>query len=170
MSDLSHDAHTGPIKSPSQLLWTAVFSFVVPVFLIIGLVYYVTSANKPAAGAVDSELATAIRIQRVGSVELSTGPKELKTGEQVFKAQCSGCHATGALGSPKFQDEAAWAPRIKTGFDALLNSAVKGKGAMSPQVGAMTELEVARGMVYMVNAAGGKFEEPAAPAAAASAK
>ena len=59
---MSHDSHTGPIKTPAQLLWTSFFSFVVPVFVIIGLVYYVTSAFKPAAGSDTSELATAIRI------------------------------------------------------------------------------------------------------------
>jgi hypothetical protein len=70
MSDHAHDSHTGPIKTPAQLLWTSFFSFVGPIFIIIGLVYYVTSGDKPAAGAVDPELATAQRIQRVGTVEL----------------------------------------------------------------------------------------------------
>ncbi|MDZ4356318.1 MAG: cytochrome c5 family protein, partial [Variovorax sp.] len=70
MSDHAHDSHTGPIKTPAQLLWTSFFSFVAPIFIIIGLVYYVTSGDKPAAGAVDPELATAQRIQRVGTVML----------------------------------------------------------------------------------------------------
>ena len=55
MSDHAHDSHTGPIKTPAQLLWTSFFSFVAPVFVIIGLVYYVTSDNKPAAGAGERE-------------------------------------------------------------------------------------------------------------------
>ena len=80
------------------------------------------------------------------------------------------CHGTGAAGAPKFGDAAAWGPRIATGFDALLNSALKGKNAMPPQGGGETsDLEVARGVVYMANHAGAKFEEPKAPAAAASA-
>ena len=32
------EAHTGPIKTPKQLLLAAFFSFVVPIFAIIGLV------------------------------------------------------------------------------------------------------------------------------------
>ena len=61
MSDNHHDsaheeAHTGPIKTPKQLLLAAFFSFVVPIFLIIGLVTYVTSANKTAPGS-DTEKA-----------------------------------------------------------------------------------------------------------------
>ncbi len=168
MSDNSHEeSHTGPIKTPKQLVWASIFAFVVPVFIIIGLVSYVTSANKPAAGAVNTEKAVAERLQKVGSVEIRDANRPLKSGEEVFKAQCAACHATGAAGAPKFQDVAAWAPRIKTGLDALLNSALKGKNAMAPQGGGdHSDVEIARAVVYMTNAAGAKFEEPKAPAAA----
>ena len=172
MSDHAHDSHTGPIKTPAQLLWTSFFSFVVPVFVIIGLVYYVTSGEKPAAGAVDPELATAQRIQKVGSVVLqaSSGPRALATGEQVYNAQCAACHATGAAGAPKFGDAGAWGPRLGQGYEGLLNSALKGKNAMAAQSGgAHSDYEIGRAVVYMANAAGGKLEEPAAPAGAAAA-
>ncbi|MDO8370429.1 MAG: cytochrome c5 family protein, partial [Polaromonas sp.] len=53
--------HSGPIKTPKQLLLAVFFSFVVPVFAIIALVYYVSSDNKPAAGAGDLEKAVAQR-------------------------------------------------------------------------------------------------------------
>ena len=90
-----------------------------------------------------------------------------RSGEEVFKAVCSACHAVGALGSPKFGDAAAWGPRIKTGYEALLNSALKGKNNMPAQGGGDTSnLEVGRALVYMVNNSGGKFEEPKAPAEA----
>ena len=45
------EAHTGPIKTPKQLLLAVGYSFILPVFVIIGLVYYVTSDNKPQAGS-----------------------------------------------------------------------------------------------------------------------
>ena len=162
------EAHTGPIKTPKQLLAAVFFSFVVPIFAIIGLVYYVTSANKPAAGAVDTEKAVAMRIQKIGSVEIRDANRALKSGEEVYKAQCVACHAAGVAGAPKFGDAGAWAPRIKTGFEALWNSSLKGKGAMGAQGGGDYEdLEIGRAVVYMTTAAGGKFAEPAAPAAAA---
>jgi cytochrome c5 len=67
-------------------------------------------------------------------------------------------------------DEAAWAPRVKTGVDALLTSVLKGKGAMPPQGGGdATDYEIARAVVFMANKSGAKFDEPKAPAAAASA-
>lgn len=167
MSDHAHDSHTGPIKTPAQLLWTSFFFFVAPVFVIIGLVYYVTSDTKPAAGAVDPELATAMRIQKVGSVELRDANRPLATGEAVYTAQCSACHAAGLAGAPKFGDAAAWGPRIATGYEALLNSALKGKNAMGAQGGgAFSDIEIGRAVVHLANAAGGKFAEPQAPAAA----
>ncbi|MDP2096220.1 MAG: c-type cytochrome [Hydrogenophaga sp.] len=167
MSDHAHESHTGPIKTPAQLLWTSFFSFVAPIFIIIGLVYYVTSGDKPAAGAVDPELATAIRIQRVGSVELRDANRPLQAGDAVYKAQCAACHDSGLAGAPKFGDAAAWAPRVTTGYETLLTSALKGKGAMGAQAGgAFSDIEIGRAVVHMANAGGGKFVEPAAPAAA----
>lgn len=167
MSDNHHEeAHTGPIKNPKQLLSAVFFSFVVPVFAIIGLVMYVTSANKPAAGAVNQEKAIAERIQKVGMVEIRDANRPLKGGEDVYKAQCAACHATGAAGSPKLADAGAWSVRIKTGLDALVGSALKGKGAMAAQGGGeFNDTEIARAVVYMANAGGAKFQEPAAPAA-----
>ena len=176
MSDTSQanaheEDHTGPVKNPKQLLLAVFFSVVVPVFAIIGLVYFVTSDKKPAAGAVNMEKAVAARIQKIGAVEIRDANRQLKTGEEVFKAQCTACHTAGAAGAPKFGDATAWAPRIKTGYDALLNSALKGKGAMGAQGGGDFEpLEIGRAVVYMANAGGGKLDQPKAPATAEPAK
>ena len=170
MSDHEHDSHTGPIKTPAQLLWTSFFSFVAPIFIIIGLVYFVTSGNKPAAGAVDPELAKAIRIARVGSVELRDANRPLASGADVYTAQCAACHAAGLVGAPKFGDAAAWGPRIGQGYDLLLTHALQGKGAMAAQGGgAFSDIEIGRAVVHMANAGGAKFAEPAAPAAEAPA-
>ncbi|AOW12032.1 cytochrome C [Hydrogenophaga crassostreae] len=167
MSD--HDSHSGPIKTPAQLLWTSFFFFVAPIFIIIGLVYFVTSDDKPAAGAVDPELATAIRIQRIGSVELRDANRPLQSGDAVYTAQCAACHAAGVVGAPKFGDVAAWAPRLGQGYETLLTHALQGKGAMAAQGGgAFSDVEIGRAVVHMANAAGAKFAEPAAPAAGAT--
>ena len=159
--------HTGPIKNPKQLVLAVFFSFVIPIFVIIGLVYSVTSENKPAAGAVNVEKATAERIQKVGMVEIRDANREMKTGEEVYKAQCAACHAIGAAGAPKFADAAAWGARIATGLDALINSALKGKNAMGAQGGGdFSDYEISRAVVYLANAGGAKFEEPKKPEAA----
>ena len=169
MSDTSHteEDHTGPIKTPRQLLMAVFFSFVIPIFIIIGLVYYVTSHDKPAAGATNVEKSLEERIQKVGAVEIRDANREMTTGDAVYTAQCSACHANGAAGAPKFGDKAAWAPRIKTGFDALWNSALKGKNAMGAQGGGdFEDFEIARAVVYLANASGAKFPEPVKPEAA----
>jgi cytochrome c5 len=109
-------------------------------------------------------------------VEVRDANRPLRPGEEVFKGQCAACHATGAAGAPKLGDAAAWGPRLATGFEALVHSALKGKGAMAAQGGGdFDDTEIARGVAYMANQAGGKFEEPnrpnaegAAPAAAAA--
>ena len=37
----TEEAHTGPIKNPKQLLLAVFFSFLAPIFIIVGLVAYV---------------------------------------------------------------------------------------------------------------------------------
>jgi cytochrome c5 len=173
----THDdgPHEGPIKTPKQLILAVLYAFVVPIAVIVLLVSYVTTNHQPAAGsdAMTPESVSA-RIRPVGTVEVKD-PNDvaaMKTGEQVFAAQCTTCHTAGALGAPKFGDADAWAPRIKTGYAALLNSALHGKGNMPAQGGGdFTDLEVGRAVVYMANKEGANFEEPklAPPTAAASA-
>jgi cytochrome c5 len=164
--------HEGPIKTPKQLILAVLYAFVVPIFGIILLVMFVTADKRPSAGSDALEpKAVAERIHPVGMVEVkdATDLASLKTGEQVFAAQCTACHTAGALGAPKFGDAEAWAPRIKTGYEALVHSALAGKGQMTPQGGGdYSDYEIARAVVYMANKAGAKFAEPAAPAAAAS--
>ena len=174
MSDSQDHAasHEGPIKTPKQLIITVIAAFVVPIAIIVLLVNYVATGDSVGAGSQSmSEEAIAHRLQPVGMVELkdASGAGVVHTGEQVYTAVCAACHASGLAGAPKFGDEAAWAPRIKTGFDALLHSALKGKGAMGAQGGGeFSDYEVARGVVYMANHGGAKFDEPKMPAAAAS--
>ena len=177
MSDphADHDLpHEGPIKTLKQLLWAVVAAFVVPIVAIMLLVNYVVADKAPAAGSDGlSAQAVALRIQPVGRVEIkdASDPAALKSGEQVYAAQCVACHGTGVAGAPKLGDAVAWGPRVKTGYDALLVSALKGKGAMAAQGGGdFNDIEIGRAVVYLANQSGGKLDEPkvavAAPAAA----
>src|SRR5262245_56399068 len=167
------DSHEGLIRTPKQLVVVLVASFVLPVVIIIMLINFVAWDSKPGAGSdgLGAE-AVARRIAPVGVSDYKdvTDVKSMKTGEQVFQAQCTACHATGAVGAPKLGDEAAWGPRVKTGLDALMNSALKGKGNMPPQGGGdATDFEIARAVGFMANNSGAKFDGPKLPAAAASA-
>lgn len=165
MSENKHqEAHTGPIKTPKQVFWVSLAAFIVPVFVIIGLVSYVTSGSKSGAGTTQSEEKIAQRLQKIGSVEivLDEGDRPLKTGEEVYNAQCAACHATGVSDAPKFGDAGDWQPRLDQGYETLLKSSLEGKGAMAPQGGgAFSDLEIGRAVVYMANAAGGNLSDPA---------
>jgi cytochrome c5 len=161
-----HDAF---IKTPRQLITVVTLSFIVPILIIAALVSYVNRTVRTGAGstAMTAESIEA-RIKPVAGFSLKSadGPQVLRAGEDVYKAQCAACHEVGAAGAPKNGDLAAWAPRIKTGYDALLTSALKGKNAMSAQGGGeYSDAEIGRAVVYMANKSGAKFAEPQAPAA-----
>ena len=174
-SNSKHDdgPHEGPIKTPKQVIVAVIFSFIVPILVIVLLVTQVAVENRPAAGS-DGLTAEAIakRLQPVGTV-LVKDPGDvaaMKTGDQVYAAQCMACHTSGAAGAPKLADAAAWGPRIALGYEALLTSALKGKGAMGAQGGGdFSDLEIGRAVVYMANQAGAKFAEPTLPKAEAKA-
>ncbi len=175
MSDAAHDddSHEGPIKTPKQLIVAVVAAFVLPVVIIILLINYVAWGDKTGAGSNGlGEQAVTARIQPLGQVTVrdASAAAVVRTGEQVYQAVCTACHGSGAAGAPKTGDAAAWAPRIATGYEALLNSALKGKGAMAAQGGGeYSDLEIGRAVVYLANKGGAKFDEPKAPAPAASA-
>ena len=176
MSDAhaDHDLpHEGPIKTPKQLVWAIVAAFVVPIIAIIVLVNYVVADKMPAAGSTAlTPEAVAQRLQPVGRVEIkdASDVATLKTGEQVYAAQCVACHGSGAAGAPKLGDAAAWGPRVKSTYEVLLTSALKGKGAMAAQGGGdFSDVEIGRAVVYMANQGGGKFDEPKVAAAVAAA-
>lgn len=162
-------SHEGPIKTPKQLVLAIIWAHVIPIAGILLLVAFVVAQSLPSAGS-NAHTAESIarRIVPVGHVEVrdASDVASLKTGEQVFAAQCSACHTAGVAGAPKVGDAGAWAPRIATGYDALVHSALAGKGAMPPQGGGdFTDLEIGRAVVYMANKGGAHFEEPkAAPA------
>jgi cytochrome c5 len=173
---MSSNGHEPFIKTPKQLITVVALAFVVPIIIIIMLASWVNSGNRDGAGSNSTTPeAIAARIKPVAGLAIKGegGAKALKTGAEVYTAQCATCHAAGIAGSPKFGDSGAWAARIKTGYDALVNSALKGKGAMAAQGGGDYEdLEIARAVVHMANAAGGKFadaKDAPAPAAAPSA-
>lgn len=109
----------------------------------------------------DKEFGTLNNIRKVGSVEIKEARAEMRTGESVYSMQCSTCHKDGLVGAPKFGFASDWVARIPQGYEALLNSALHGKGAMGAQGGgAFEDVEIGRAVVYMANAGGANFEDP----------
>ena len=175
MSD-AHDEHESVIKTPKQLIAAVLAGFLVPIIGILLLVQFVSNDKKVSAGssALSAE-AVAARIQPVAdqgfTFKDASGPKQLQSGEAVYKMVCSACHATGAAGSPKFGDNGAWGPRLAQGYDTLVQHAVAGIRAMPAKGGNpdLDDVEVARAVVHMANGSGTQFKEPEVKAPAAPA-
>jgi len=173
---MSEAPHGAPIKTPGQLIAAVIAAFAIPIVVIWLLAYNVNQTVRTGAGtdeANDSTVATRIAPLAQVTVRDANAPHVYKTGEEVFKAVCSTCHATGAAGAPKFGDSSAWAPRIAQGFETLLHTALTGKGAMPARGGTTpddySDYEIARAVVYMADHGGANFPEPPAPAQGASA-
>jgi cytochrome c5 len=171
----SHGEHESPIRTPKQLIVTIVAAFLVPIVLLVLLAQYFTSGKQEGAGSqAQSPEAIAARIRPVAdegfTFKSASGPKQLQAGVEVYKA-CAACHASGAAGSPKFADAAAWSARIAQGYDTLVSHAINGIRGMPAKGGNpdLDDLEVARAVVHMANAAGAKFKEPEAKPAATAA-
>ena len=110
------------------------------------------------AGPALALAAAATPAPAVASVKIPPAPGKATSpaaGKATFEAVCNVCHGAGVAGAPKLGDRAAWAPRIKTGIEALHASALKGKGAMPPKGGnpALADADVKAAVDYMVAAA-----------------
>jgi cytochrome c5 len=175
MSEAHIEEHSSPIKTPKQLIIVILLSFLVPIILIVMLSQLLTTGIKtdkehPAL----SDEAVAARIKPVGQVEVTdpNAPKVAKSGKEVVDAVCGACHATGALNAPKIGDKASWGPHLGAGLEHLTQNAIKGVRQMPARGGNpdLTDVEIARAIVFMANQSGASFKEPAAPAADAKGK
>ncbi|MFZ9081916.1 MAG: c-type cytochrome [Burkholderiaceae bacterium] len=169
-SSENHEEHESPIRTPQQLIVVVALSFIVPIIVIVLLTKYVSSSVKVGAGsdALTPE-AIAERIAPIGRV--ATEPEAgtvaaaasvvkaaLRSGPEVYGAVCAACHTAGVLGAPKMGDAAGWKPRLSAGLDALVNSSLKGKGAMPAQGGgAYSDEEIRKAVIHLVNGSGGSF-------------
>ena len=167
----THDQHESFIKTPQQLITVVIAAFAIPIIGILLLVQLVIAERTADPAAMTPENIAA-RIQPVGKVEFGGagggGAAAGQSGEQVVKSVCATCHQAGVAGAPKIGDKAAWGPRIKQGQAALVQSALKGKGAMPPKGGnaSLADDDVARAVAFMANQAGASFKEPAIKAPA----
>lgn len=145
---------------------------VASVYFVVQLWNSASTSHADLGSPTMSTEAVTARIQPVGVSKASEPVAPgARSGEQVYTAICTTCHATGAAGSPKVGDNAAWAPRIAKGWAALLTSATKGFNAMPARGGSpdLTDDEVGRAIAYMANKSGGSFAEPKVAGAAAGA-
>jgi cytochrome c5 len=159
------DHHEMTKTTPKEFLLATLGGLFAPglaIFLIVMLFLGIQGGMGEDDPARVSDRAVQARIQSFGkSVAVDpNAPKVELTGEQVYNEICAGCHASGALGSPKYKEGKDWGPRIAKGYDTLLLHGLNGFNKMPARGGEpdLTDLEVARGIVFMTNAAGARFE------------
>jgi cytochrome c5 len=148
------------------------------ILVLIGLIYTLSAGKFQAAssaGATDPQ-AVAQRLEPIGTVTLAgasdapaaasaaqqtdtsaagaAGASAGASGEDIYSKACAACHGSGVAGAPKLGDKAAWQPRIDKGIDALLSTAINGKGAMPPKGACMdcSEDELKSAIEYMISA------------------
>jgi len=122
------------------------------------VVYLANSAGgkfkEPAAPAPEKTAAAAPAQDK--TVTAAPAPAAGKAdGKKIFESACAVCHSAGIAGAPKAGDKAAWAPRLKTGMDALYASTLKGKGAMPAKGGnnALADTDVKAAVDYLIGLA-----------------
>ncbi len=173
--------HAPKVDAGAKLL------FVLSSVALLGVVYILVSSliNTYTRNSTKGEITASSNVEKasnnlkpVGTSSTSDAPVAAATstaarsGKEVYAAVCQACHATGVAGSPKFGDKAAWEPRAATGLDALLNSAMNGKGAMPARGGnpSVTDAELKATILYMTKEAGFNLGGAAAPATAPKAQ
>jgi len=95
-----------------------------------------------------------------------------REGKEVYESTCVACHGTGANGAPKLGDAKAWKPLADRGLASLTANALEGVRKMPPHGGRLdlSDLEIERGITYMVNQSGGRWTEPTDRASRAKAR
>lgn len=84
-----------------------------------------------------------------------------QSGEEVWRGTCRICHTEPSSGAPQIGDQAAWAPRMAKGKEALYASALGGllgaKGTEMPARGgnpSLSDAQVKAAVDYMVSQQG----------------
>jgi cytochrome c5 len=109
-------------------------------------------AAKPEAAKPEAPKAAAA-IPEPAKPQAEAKPAAGADGKPVYDKACAVCHTAGVAGAPKPGDKAAWGPRLQLGMDTMVQSVVKGKGAMPPKAGnpALTDAEIRAAVDYLVS-------------------
>jgi cytochrome c5 len=163
--------------SPMMILAAAVGVFAAPVIAIVLIVHLVLSIQAGHVDKDDPRMADAAVLERIkpyGEVKAidPNAPRVEKTGEAVYTEVCASCHASGALGAPKYGNKGDWGKRIGQGYDTLFKHASEGLRSMPPRGGNpdLSDIELGRTVAYMANAAGASFKPKEVAAAPVVAK
>jgi cytochrome c5 len=111
------------------------------------------SGGKLKEPAAPKEAAKAALPQEAAKAPAAAPKAAAADGKAVYDQTCVACHVQSVAGSPKLGDKAAWAPRLEQGMDQLVQSVLKGKGAMPPKGGnsALSDAQVRAAVEFMIS-------------------
>ncbi len=129
------------------------------VFVLVSNLLHTIQKNS-TVGSDDSamiEIAAQNNLAPIGTVvavDKSVAPVA-RSGEAVYNAVCTACHASGVLGAPKLE-KAAWTERVAKGLEGLLDNAINGFNQMPARGGdpSITDEEMKSAVLYMTGEAG----------------
>ena len=172
---------TNPVTNTDRIFLKH-FAMLIGFLVVVALVLMVLGAHiyssHPPEQRPDSAAATEQRIAPVGAAYAGdTGRAAMAAAQEAAKAAaasqvayggttdgktifgnlCHSCHETGAGGSPRITDKAAWAPRVAEGLDTLVKHAIEGytgKSGVMPAKGgnpALTDEQIKATVSWMLD-------------------
>lgn len=163
---------SGSHEKLPRLFWVQIV-----LVLIVGVLYLFAPTPK---GHGDAEAKSPEQKQMIaaldpiGSVALKKEEvvAAARSGDDIVKANCAVCHSIGLANAPKLDAGAKgdWETRLAGDMNALVQSAINGKGGMPPRGGdpSLTDGEIQDAIVSMLTTVGVEVAE-AAPADTAAA-
>jgi hypothetical protein len=93
------ERHEGPIRNPKHLILAVLAAFIIPIFIIVLLANFVTSARKPSAGNEESleKEAVAKRIAPIAKLEWKGACAESGRGSLQSAMRYLSCCGLGRL-------------------------------------------------------------------------
>lgn len=150
---------SGSHEKLPRLFWVQIV-----LVLIVGVLYLFapTPQGHGEANAETPEqkqMITALEpIGKVALKEEAAAPGAARSGEEIVTKTCAVCHSIGLANAPKLDDSAKgdWEARLAGGMDALVQSAITGKGGMPPRGGdpTITDEEMHDAIVNMLTSSG----------------
>jgi cytochrome c5 len=130
-------------------------------FIVLGLALTAISLE-----ASEAEKAIEKRITPVGQVcvegqdcaqevsLVSSNPDVMRSGEEIYEAACTTCHAIGLAGAPLFGNKVIWGERANKDLAVLVETVTNGLGGMPPMGMCMdcSQEELTNSVQYMLDA------------------
>ena len=130
-------------------------------FIVLGLA--LTTIGLEAS---EAEKAIEKRIAPVGQVcvegqdcaqevsFVSSNPDVIRSGEEIYEAACTTCHAIGLAGAPLFGNKVIWGERANKDLAVLVETVTNGLGGMPPMGMCMdcSQEELTNSVQYMLDA------------------